>query len=209
MPGLEQALSKALGVLFLGRNDSCEKSRRWDCYANDDETVKNMAILYKVLVADPPWQFSDTLGKRGAGSQYSCLTLEQIEGFHLPPMEKDSYLFLWRVSSQVQEAYRVVDAWGFVPKTEIVWVKRTKNNKRHFGMGRHLRAEHETCIVATRGSPKPKVRNIRSVFEAKVGAHSQKPDEFYEIVEAFSEGPYAELFARRFRRGWFCMGMAS
>lgn len=35
----------------------------------------------------------------------------------------DALLFLWRVSSQVEEAYRVVRAWGFAAKSEIVWVK--------------------------------------------------------------------------------------
>lgn len=162
----------------------------------------------RVLVADPPWRFSDALpgNKRGAEKQYNVLSLEDIKYFPLPELAPDAYLFLWRVSAMAEEAYAVARAWGFVPKTELIWRKRTKTGKRHFGMGHHLRAEHETCIVATRGRPKPLVRNIRSILTAPVGRHSEKPDEFYELVESFCDGPYAELFARKRRPGWECHG---
>lgn len=163
----------------------------------------------RVLCADPPWKFGDSLPGpgRGAAKHYNTMSVEDICRFRLPPLAPDAYLFLWRVAAMPWEALRVVEAWGFTPKTELVWAKRTKNGKVHFGMGHHLRAAHETCIVAVRGKPKPKVRNIRSVFEAPVGAHSSKPDEFYSIVEKISDGPYAELFARRERGGlWTCYG---
>jgi N6-adenosine-specific RNA methylase IME4 len=132
--------------------------------------------------------------------------VEDIEAFELPPLAADCYLLLWRVAAMQEEALRVVRAWGFTPKTELVWLKRTRTGKRHFGMGHHLRASHETCIVATRGRPKPRVRNIRSVFAAPVGAHSAKPQAFYELVEDFADGPYVELFGRRLREGWTVLG---
>lgn len=162
-----------------------------------------------VLVADPPWSFSDRLPGpgRGASKHYSTLSIDEICRFRLPLLEPNAYLFLWRVSAMPWEALRVVEAWGFTPKTELVWYKHTKNDKPWFGMGHHLRAAHETCIVAVRGRPKPLVRNIRSVFTAPVGEHSSKPEEFYQIVEQISAGPYAELFARRERGGlWTCYG---
>ena len=36
--------------------------------------------------------------------------------------------------------------------------------------------------------------------------HSHKPEEFYDIVERVSPGPYLELFARRRRHGWTAWG---
>jgi|HubBroStandDraft_2_1064218.scaffolds.fasta_scaffold12713_5 N6-adenosine-specific RNA methylase IME4 len=163
---------------------------------------------FRVLVADPPWSFGDKLpgASRGAEKNYRVLTLKDIEAFPLPPMADDSLLLLWRVSSQVEEAYRVVRAWGFEPKSEIVWRKLTPSGKAHFGMGRYVRAAHESCIVARRGRFKPRSRSVRSVFEAATGAHSQKPDEFYDLVEELAEGPYVELFARRARIGWCQFG---
>ncbi len=160
------------------------------------------------VVADPPWRFSDSLPGRGRGAakHYTTLSIAELCAFDLPPIADDAYLFMWRVSSQVAEAYEVVDAWNFVPKTEMVWVKRTKHGKRHCGMGRTLRAEHETAIVAVRGKPRPLNLSTRSTFEAAVGRHSAKPDEFFAIVEALCAGPRVEMFARKLRPGWLSLG---
>lgn len=162
----------------------------------------------RVLVADPPWSFNDRLPgpSRGAAKNYRVLSLKDICAFTLPPFEDHAWLFLWRVSSQVEAAYQVVRAWGFTPKTELVWEKMTVGGKPHFGMGHYLRAAHETCIVAVRGAPKPRRRDVRSRFAGPVGAHSEKPEAFYALVEALTDGPWVELFARRRRPGWFCFG---
>jgi len=162
----------------------------------------------QVLVADPPWKFGDSLpgATRGASRNYKVLGIDEICRFSLPPIADNAVLFLWRVSSQPEEALRVVRAWGFCPKTELVWVKKTVKDKQFFGMGRYTRAAHETCIIAVRGTCPPRVRNVRSTFEAKVGQHSEKPDEFYKIVESLYEGPRVELYARRRRDGWACFG---
>jgi N6-adenosine-specific RNA methylase IME4 len=78
-----------------------------------------------LLVADPPWAFADQLpgAGRGAAKNYGVLALEQIKGFPLPPLAPDCALLLWRVSSMVEEAYAVCRAWGFAPKSELVWRK--------------------------------------------------------------------------------------
>lgn len=164
--------------------------------------------LFRVLVADPPWSFGDRLpgGSRGAEKNYPVLSQEEIEAFPLPPMAQDALLFLWRVSSQVEEAYRVCRAWGFVPKTELVWRKLTVTGLEHFGMGRTLRAAHETCLVAQRGASIVKSRSIRSIISAPVGRHSEKPDLFYKTVERLVDGPYVELFSRKARQGWTTYG---
>jgi N6-adenosine-specific RNA methylase IME4 len=75
-----------------------------------------------------------------------------------------------------------------------------------FGLGHHVRAAHETCIIAVHGNPKPLVHDIRSTFDAPLGEHSAKPEEFFKIVERFSAGPYVELFARKKRVGWISYG---
>lgn len=172
---------------------------------------------YRVLVADPPWAFGDSLpgASRGAVKNYRCMSTDEICAFPIPVMREDSVLFLWRVSAMVEEAYRVVRAWGFVPKSEVVWQKMTKSGKHHFGMGRTVRASHETAIIATRGRPERLSGGVRStlityedlVFLAATGAHSQKPEEFYtDVVERLYSGPYCELFGRRHRPGWDVFG---
>lgn len=165
--------------------------------------------LPRVLVADPPWRFGDSLPgpKRGAAKHYPCMSTDSICDFPIPEMAPDSTLIMWRVAAMADDAYRVVRAWGFTPKSELVWLKRTRAGKRHFGMGHHVRAEHECAIIATRGKARPRSRSTRSVFVGEVGRHSAKPDSFYELVESTWDGPYVELFARRHRgQSWTCLG---
>lgn len=82
--------------------------------------------------------------------------------------------------------------------------------KLHTGMGRYTRLRHETCIIATRGRGARLIEShsIPSVFFAPVREHSRKPDEFFKIIERLVKGPYVELFARRKRPGWICLGNA-
>lgn len=171
--------------------------------------------MFKVLCADPPWKFGDALPgpNRGAEKNYACLTVEELCAFPLPPLADDCTLFLWRVASMQQEALDVVKAWDFTVKTEAVWLKKTVNGNRWFGMGRTVRAEHEICLITSRGRPETLSHSVRSTFvtdfeglSATVGRHSEKPEQFYEIVESLREGPYCELFARRQRVGWTCLG---
>jgi N6-adenosine-specific RNA methylase IME4 len=176
------------------------------------------------LAVDPPWAFSDKLpGKtRGAARQYPCMSVDDIAALNPMPREcsRNSVLFLWRVAAMQEEALRVVRAWGYETKAELIWEKTTigKNLKRKggdvrqpprpwFGMGRYVRNSHETCLIAVRGSAPPAVKNIRSRFAAPVREHSRKPEEFYRLVEALY--PHAmrfELFSRTPRVGWIQWG---
>jgi len=163
-------------------------------------------MRYAVIVSDPPWKFADKIGARGAEANYPCMTQAELIACPRPRAAKDAVLFMWRVASMTEDAYALCRAWGFAPKSEIVWVKKTKHDKVHFGMGRSVRMSHESCIIATRGRPMRLSGAVRSVFEAPIGRHSAKPDRFYQIVESLYGGPRAEMFARRPRDGWDCFG---
>lgn len=168
-------------------------------------------MTIKVLVADPPWKFGDKLPGpgRGAEKNYACMSTADICTMDLPVSrdEPHSVLFLWCVESMQRDALDVVRAWNYVEKTSLIWEKMTSGGKPHFGMGRYLRASHERCIVAVRGKAQPAVRNVRSRFSAPVGVHSQKPEEFYRIVETmYPEGPWFEMFARTTRPRWTQVG---
>ena len=185
---------------------------------------------YRVIVADPPWQFGDKLpGVRGAESHYECMDVDQLYRLKLPPIADDALLFFWRVAAMQEEALAVMHMWGFDLKSEMVWVK-TKNgvledvadpesdlivdeNDLAFGMGRYTRACHEVCLIGTRGKAASQVvknHSVRSVFFAERGEHSAKPEKFYSLVEKLvdGEGPFLELFARKQRAGWTCIGDA-
>ncbi len=119
---------------------------------------------FRLLLADPPWQFDDHLPGpgRGAESHYATMPVDAIMRYPIPLMERTSILLLWRVASMQQEALDVAKAWGFTIKSEIVWVKP------RIGMGRYVRNRHETCLIGTRGKASRLItdRGIPSTFEA-------------------------------------------
>lgn len=168
---------------------------------------------FRVVEADPPWMHDDQLPgeTRGAGHQYPIMPTADLCRLVLPPIATDAVLCLWRVASMQEDALDVIRAWGFSLKTEIVWVKTTTKkgvptNRLHFGMGRQVRAAHETCLIATRGRVTPLNKSTRSVFAAPVGRHSEKPQRFYQIIADLYAGPRVSLFSRVLREGWTTIG---
>lgn len=214
---------------WCGTTAAKTASGRWVRVRVDDVACPRCQIaprapgVARVVVADPPWRFRDHLpgAGRGAAKHYPTLSTPEICGFlgahhaELPPLADDAILFLWRVAAMPREALRVCAAWGFEPKAELVWVKNTPLFSKlgfvgcdgrgiAFGLGHYTRSAHETCVIATRGRGARLVRDrsIRSVFFAARGRHSEKPPEFYALVERMARGPYLELFARTPRAGW-------
>lgn len=78
-----------------------------------------------------------------------------------------------------------------------------------FGMGRLFRQTHEICLIGTRGKIYTKLVNKsqRSVSFAENLRHSAKPEDLQDSLEAmFPATRKLELFARRLRPGWTCLG---
>jgi N6-adenosine-specific RNA methylase IME4 len=115
-------------------------------------------------------------------------------------------LYLWTTNNFLQDGLDVVKAWGFDYKTTITWVKD------RFGLGQYFRGQTEHCLFAVRGNLPYRERadgkRAQGVtfFNAPRQEHSRKPEEMRNMIELVSHGPYVELFARRFVRGWTCLG---
>ena len=178
------------------------------------------ASHYGVIYADPPWAFS-TYSRKGKGrsaeAYYDCMTLDQIKAVPVAEWSaKDCILLLWTTDPLLQQALEVVRAWGFTYKTiGFYWAKLKRyaapdqysDGSFFTGMGFWTRANPEPCLLATRGSPRRRSANVRKLIVSPRREHSRKPDEVYERIEALSEGPYLELFARNTRSGWDSAGV--
>jgi len=177
---------------------------------------------YSIILADPPWQFSNkkTGGsmKSGAASKYLTTGIEGLKKIPVKDIvADDAILFMWWVGAMPQEAIDLVHAWGFTIKNMngFVWNKLTQKTKAFFGMGFYTRAGSESVIIATKGKFKPVSRSIRAVFnaesqiqfESKVMVHSKKPVQVRDlIVDLCGDLPRLEMFARECTPGWDCYG---
>ena len=155
---------------------------------------------YRVIVADPPWPYelrTEDPSHRAALS-YPTMSVEQICALTVRGIAHEHcILWLWTTNVHMRPAFDVLDAWGFIPKTILTW------GKDRFGCGEWLRGQTEHVLLAARGQPIVELTNQSTLLHAPVGAHSQKPEAFYELVEKLCPAPrYAELFARTERPGW-------
>src|SRR3972149_3867806 len=129
------------------------------------------------LVSDPPWQFGNTRTRAAAEDHYSTMSIRQI--IRLPVedwMADDSCLFLWVTAAHLKEGLKVMDAWGFEPKQNLIWIKTTETGRLRIGLGNYFRHAHEMCLFGTRGHFKALAHDLPTVFWAPRGEHSTKPE---------------------------------
>lgn len=168
---------------------------------------------YKIILADPPWQFGDknTGGsfKSGSANKYNTLNFAGICNIvNNTKKAKDCFLFLWTPSTHLKEALELMEYSGFKFKNvAFYWRKKTRTGKLHFGMGRYTRPSMELCLLGIRGKPNVLNHGVRQEIESEVRNHSQKPDEQYDRIEKLcGKLPRIELFARYYRKGWQVWG---
>lgn len=171
--------------------------------------------LYRVIIADPPWQYNNKNVRGGAEKHYSTMSTDHICNMRIRDIcHDDCILIMWANWPMLGDALRVIDAWGFTYKTGFPWVKLQKGAaidesgnilaKPVWGTGWWIRSCSEPILVSIRGNIKhaedPPLGLISERFE-----HSRKPDNLYQYAELWP-GPYLELFARRARDGWDSFG---
>lgn len=192
-------------------------------------------MKFRVVVADPPWgNWQDNLQmstvKRGASSQYSVMSMSDIQNLNVQLLAaKDSVLALWCPSAILPEGLITMKNWGYDFKQTWIWVKTKQdpfkdirqydglisawnfdlNETLAFGMGRMFRQTHEIALIGTRGKIYDKLKNKsqRSVFFHPATKHSTKPEGLQGMLDKmFPRVKKLEMFARRQRKNWICIG---
>ena len=170
---------------------------------------------FGTILADPPWQFQNKTGKVAPEhkrlSRYGTLTLDSICDLPVEQIAADpAHLYLWVPNALLQEGLKVMAAWGFTYKTNIIWQKIRKDGEPDGrGVGFYFRNTTEMLLFGVRGKDArtlPPGRRQVNVIKSRKREHSRKPDEQYPIIEACSWGPYLELFARGARPQWDSWG---
>lgn len=173
---------------------------------NKTETPPLPVGKYRVIYADPPWQYNNTGLDGAAENHYSTMSLEDISqlkdgnGRKITDISaENSVLFLWVTSPFLPEGLEVCKKWGFDYKTSFIWVK----DKETYGkLGFYTYSQHEFLFVAVKGSCLPEEGSlVPSIISATKSNHSRKPEIVYELIEKMypldlNKPIHIELFAR-------------
>jgi len=127
-------------------------------------------------------------------------------------------MFMWVTPPFLKIGMDLMETYGYTYKTMGGWVKVSDGGKLMIGTGYHMRACMEPFLIGSRGKGGCPIRGTQKpsimvsgwgiepedYFQART-QHSRKPDECWEYGELYT-GPWLELYARRSRPGWTCLG---
>jgi N6-adenosine-specific RNA methylase IME4 len=114
----------------------------------------------------------------------------------------DCVLFMWATCPLLKDALRLLEAWGFEYKAQMVWDK-VKHN-----VGNYVSVRHELLLICSKGQPPKVPKLIDSVYSEERTEHSKKPDYFRDVIDQmYPDGTRIELFCRGCpKQGWEAWG---
>lgn len=195
------------GNRFIQHIGNAEKLAKWQQQQDKAKAVLNPSKpitpnlpsgKYDVILADPPWRYDFDVESRATENHYPTLLVKEICRLKdtnkvriQDKFDTNAVLYLWATAPKLNEAFEVIRAWGFVYKTNMIWVKDK------IGLGWYCRNQHELLLIAEKGNmplPKAAVRPS-SVLNFPRTTHSTKPLEMYAEIERWYPGhKYLEVF---------------
>ena len=176
----------------------------------NDPAIDLLRVLggetFRTILADPPWRFLNRTGKIAPEhhrlSRYGTMSTDEIAALPVRlATTEPAHLYLWVPNALLPDGLRVMQAWGFEYKANIVWHKvRKDGGSDGRGVGFYFRNVTELLLFGVRGKnarTEAPARSQVNYMSSCKREHSRKPDEQYDLIEKCSRGPYLELFARR------------
>ena len=184
------------------------------------------APRFGVIAADPPWSYANFTDAAHGAADSAMTTMPYADMAALPVAAwaaSECVLAMWATFPKLDEALRLMAAWGFAYVTGVPFVKTIPSTGAiSRGVGWWFPGAAEVVLFGRVGDVTPasreKGRNYCGLLSGEGGIldavlyaprgnrHSGKPETLQDNLERRLTGPYLELFARRVRPGWSCWG---
>ena len=165
---------------------------------------------FGAILIDPPWRFANRTGKMAPEHKrlrrYPTLSTAELAALPVAALAAPQcHLYLWCPNALLHQGLELLQAWGFIYKTNLVWYKvRKDGGPDGRGVGFYFRNVTELLLFGVKGRLRTLAPGRRQVnlFATRKQEHSKKPDAVYDLIERCSPGPYCELFSRQRIPGW-------
>lgn len=159
------------------------------------EEIESPTGEYDVIVIDPPWPI-EKIERDCRPNQtvldYPTMSIEEIGAMELPAAET-CHLWIWTTHRFLPDTFGIGKGWGFNYHCAFVWHK--PGGFQPVGLPQF---NCEFALYFRKGAPIFKSTKALSVcFEAPRGKHSEKPEEFYDMVRRVTAGRRVDIFNRR------------
>ncbi len=163
--------------------------------------------LYDVIVLDPPWAMQKIeRDVRPNQSEFDYPTMSEDELAELAiPAADNCHVWVWTTHKFLPMALRLIDAWGMKYVCAFTWHK--PGGFQPIGLPQY---NCEFALYARKGTPEfIDTKAFPVCFNAPRGAHSEKPQEFYDVVRRVTAGRKLDMFNRRAIEGFDVWGNQS
>jgi len=161
----------------------------------ETKQAKELEGVYDVIVVDPPWpmqKIERDVRPNQTLMDYPVMEEDEMMALDIPAAE-DCHLWLWTTHRFLPMAFRLLEAWEFKYVCAFVWHK--PGGFQPVGLPQY---NCEFSLYARKGSPIfTETTAFPVCFEAPRGAHSEKPEAFYDMVRRVTGGRRLDMFNRR------------
>ena len=162
---------------------------------------------WKCIVIDPPWpiqKIERDVRPNQVELAYPTMTIDEIGGIDLPTAD-DCHVWLWTTQKYLPSAFDILRGWGLKYVVTFVWHK--PGGFQPVSLPQY---NCEFALYARKGSPMFfDTKSFPTCFNASRGDHSEKPQEFYDVVQRVTEGRRLDMYNRRHIDGFEGWGKES
>lgn len=158
---------------------------------------------YDVVVLDPPWPMKrierDVAPNQSADLDYPVMEIDEIIEKGMPNKD-DAHVFMWTTQKFYDDARKIFSEWGVNWILDFVWVK--DGGFQPFGLPMYT---HEYVLYGRIGKPLPfpQTKAFRTTVIADRGRHSEKPQEFFDMIKSVTDGfSRIDVYSRQQRDGY-------